>query len=1183
MPRRSNHSNRAEARLERWLSAAVLALFVVSVAAFFSAARLNAQAVTGINGTVVDLSGAVIPGAHVTATNTATGVVSRAVTSSAGTFTIVGLLPGSYSVVVDARGFKTAQANVTVEIAKMSTASFKMEVGATATTVQVKASTISLQTTSPVIGTTLEPELVKTAPIEINSLVRQIDSFMYLAPGVQGNSSSHYINGGVNYENETLFNGIPVTFVDYEGNQTYINPPYEAVNEFRVNTSTFNAQYGLGQGAVTFNMASGTNDFHGDGFEILRNQMFDSVGFFPTHFNAAGKPIPPVDQQNDYGFTVGGPVMIPKVYNGKNRTFFHFSLDLFKQNFAQNQIGTVPTVAMKNGDFSNFVNSSGVQIPIYDPQTGQPFPGNIIPQSRFGAQAKSILPLIPDPNRAGTNFGLENNESPAISSVAINQHVWAITVDHTLSSTQSIHFSEWRNRVTEPTFTSAPIVPFSNELQSGINNLQLANAFLVNYVKTIRPDLVMTAGADWVGYTTDETNARTGVSFPGVTSGSTFPLINFDGQSAPSSWGVSGGAYLQCCEGGLTQLDNRRLGLAFVNDWIWTKGRNTFTFGGQILRPYQDILACQFCSGTFNFSQRSTSTPNSNDPNFGTDGSSFASFLLGDVDSAERLMANKMYLRSKEFAPYIQDAIKVNKRLTADLGLRWDIMVPFTESNNNIVFMDPTEANPGAGGRLGAAAKFGDCTACSGITRADIHWKYLQPRVGLAYMLNPKTVIRSGFYITTLQGGAFEFGTAQSASFMGDLLYGEFLRSSTGTDVPGYGSWDTTPLPLPPPAPFGPSIGNGGVIFAFPAAQVGRAPIDIAWSFGVQRELPWNMFLTVSYVGNHAVHLPSTLALNNQPVPSVLKYGSLLGEPVNSPAAVAAGIKIPYPGFVQQFGGAATVEQALTPYPQFGGFFPVYETGGKAMYNALQVQGEKRFSNGLSYLADFTLSRNMANSVTGSAPFAPNGVNAFDPGLEYAPSSLDQFYVTNFVTSYQLPIGPGKRFLNSGKLLSRLVGDWQVSAIMTYSGGFPFGASNSYNPLLVNSFDRPDIVPGVQLKTFNYNISKPYLLGGTQAPPVQFTTNAFVNTGPWQVGDSKRAYAALRTPPLRIENFALMKYFHITERVQATLRFDYFNAFNRTQLQGPDTNSLDSTFGEITNLSSQISNRQGQATFRLEF
>lgn len=1172
-----------EVCFRRWLTFAFLPALAFSVAVFFPAVRLNAQAVTGINGTVMDESGAVIPGAHVTVTNTSTGVKSRAVTSSAGTFVIVGLIPGNYSVAVEAAGFKTTQTNLTVEIAKMSTASIKMVPGTTTTTVQVKASALTLQTTSPVIGTTLEPELVKTAPIEINSLARQIDSFMYLAPGVQGNSGSHNINGGVTFENETLFNGVPVAFVDYEGNQTYINPPYEAVNEFRVNSSTFDAQYGLGQGAVTFNMASGTNQLHGDAFEILRNQAFDSVGFFPSRYGADGKPLPPVDQQNNFGFTLGGPVTIPKVYNGKNRTFFYFSLDMFRQNLAQNQYGTVPTVAMKNGDFSHFVNASGTLIPIYDPLTGQPFPGNIIPQSRFSPLAKSILPFIPNPNRAGAVFGLQSNELPGVPSVAINQHIWSYTLDHNLSSSQSIHFSEWQDRVTEPTFTSAPIVPFSNELQSGINNLNLSNVFLANYVKTFTPHLVMTAGADWVGYTTDQSNANTNVSFPGVAGSTTFPLITFDGQNAPTTWGVNGSAYFECCSGGLTELDNRRLGVVFVNNWMWTKGRNTVTFGGEFRRTYQDIIPCQFCSGTFNFSQRSTSVPNTNDPNFGSDGSSFASFLLGYADAGIRIMANKMYMRNKEFAPYIQDDIRLTRHLTADVGLRWDIMVPFTESNNNIIYMDPTVPNPGAGGRLGAATKFGNCAGCAGINRADIHWRYFQPRVGLAYQVSPKTVIRSGFFISALDGGAYEYGTSQSASFMGSLLDGQFLRASTGSSVPGYGNWDTSPLPLPAATPFSPSIANGGVIFAFPPNQVGTAPYVISWNFGVQRELPWNMLLTVSYVGTHGVHLPSSLALPNQPKPSVLKYGSLLGESVTSPDAVAAGIQVPYPGFVQQFGGAATVEQALTPFPQFGGYFPVYEMDGKSMYNALQVQAEKRFTNGLSYLADFTLSRNMANTWTGSEPFSPNGMNAFNPGPEYVPSYLDQFYVTNFVWTYALPIGIGKKFLNSRGLLSRLAGGWQVSGIMTYSGGFPMGAYNNYNPLLVNSFDRPNIVPGVKLQTYNYNLSKPYLLGGTQPPPVQFTTNAFVNTGPWQLGDSKRTYAALRTPPLRIEDFDLLKHFQITERVRATLRFDYFNAFNRTQLQPPDQNSLDSTFGEITNLSSQISNRVGQATFRLSF
>ena len=510
-------------------------------------------------------------------------------------------------------------------------------------------------------------------------------------------------------------------------------------------------------------------------------------------------------------------------------------------------------------------------------------------------------------------------------------------------------------------------------------------------------------------------------------------------------------------------------------------------------------------------------------------------------------------------------------------------MVPFTEKNNIIIFVNETAPNPGAGGLLGAATKFGHCPGCSGVTRADIHWKNVQPRLGIAYLVNPKTVIRSGFYLSYLDGGAYEYGTAQTASFMTTLLSGQYARNSTGSAAPGYGNWDANPLPLPQPTPFTPEIGNAGVIFAFNPSYVGIAPYQSAWSASVQRELPWNMFLTMAYVGNRAVHLPTTLKLNNQPNPSVLKYGSLLGESVTSQDAIDAGINIPYPDFPAQFGASATVEQALTPFPQFNGYYPVYEMDGTSFYNAFQVQAEKRFSNNLSYLVSVTLGRNTANTSIGSSPFSPNGLNAYDSRPEYVPSSLDQKYVTNFVATYELPVGPGQRFLNSRGVLGQLLGGWQFSGILTYSGGNPMGAYNNYNPLLVSSFDRPDIVPGISLKTYSYNRSKQYFTGKLSAPPLQFTTNAFANTGPWQLGNSKRAYAALRTPPLRVENFNLIKSFHLTDWLVASLRVDYFNAFNRTQFQGPDTNSLDTTFGQITDLSSQISNRQGQATFRVQF
>jgi hypothetical protein len=1167
------------------------------LAVLFPAVPSSAQVENGVSGTVTDSSGAVIPGATITVANDATGVTNKATTSSVGTFTVVGLNPGRYSVSVEAAGFKTVQTSLTVEVAKLATVAFQMSPGATSETVSVKEGDVLLNTTSPALGTTLEPELVKNAPIEINGLARQIDSFMFLAPGVQGTTTSHNINGGVTFENEVQFNGVPVAFVDYSGNQTYINPPYEAISEFRVNSSTFDARYGLGQGAVTYNMASGTNNFHGDAFEILRNQLFDSSGFFPTNFSADGHPTPPVDQQNNYGFTVGGPVIIPKLYNGKNRTFAHYSADWFKQNQAQNTIGTVPTTAMKSGDFSNFVDSTGTVIPIYDPQTGQPFPGNIIPQSRFSPLAQSLLQYIPPPDRSGVNFGLQSNKSPAIRSIAINQFLWAYTIDHNISDRQNIHFSQWRDRVTEPNFSGsgAAIVPFNNPLQAGINNTQLGSGFLLNYVRTINQNLVVTAGADWIGYITDQDNANHNVTFSGVNGTNTFPLVTFDGQNAPTNWGVNGGSFLECCSGGLTVAKNRRLGLVFVNNWLWTKGRHTFNIGGQFRHTFQDLINCDFCAGTFNFSQRSTSTPNSNDPNFGSYGSSFASFLLGQADAGIRILSDELYMRNKAFAFYVQDDIKFNSKLTFNVGLRYDILVPFTEKNNNIIFVNTSEPNTGAGNLPGAATKFGNCTGCAGITRAAISWRNLQPRIGFAYQLNSKTVARAGFYITTLDGGAYEYGTAQSASFMASLLAGQYLRASTGSNIPGYGNWDANPLPLPQATPFSPTIGNAGVIFNFPyknrqrppllpnSVAVGVAPSDTAWSFGVQRELPWNMFITAAYVGNRAVHLPATLELSNQPNPSVLQYGSLLGENILSPDVVQAGFSQPYPQFAQQFGGAATLEQALTPFPQFGGYFPVYESDGTSFYNAAQIQAEKRFSNGLSYLASITLGANNANTAIGSAPYSPNGLNAYNPAPEFVRSYIDQAYATSFVATYQLPVGPGQRYLNSRGIVGQLAGGWQFSGILTYSGGSPLGATNSYNPLLVNGFDRPNIDPTVKLKTYNYGMSKAFFTGKAATQPVQFPTNAFVNTGPWAVGDSVRAYPALRSPPVRIENFDAIKSFHITEGVIASLRVDYFNAFNRTRFQQPDMNSLDSTFGQITNLSSQISNRQGQATFRVEF
>jgi hypothetical protein len=1152
-----------------------LLILIFCLSLLVCSSRLDAQVAVGINGTVTDLTGANLPDASITITSPSTGQMTHSTTDSSGAFRVIALNPGSFTVSAEHPGFKRqVQLGVIVEVGKMTTVNLQLSPGEVTQTVNVQAETLSLSTESPELGTTLEPALLDVAPIEINGGARQIDSFVFLAPGVQGNTFAKTINGGVNFESEVEFNGLPAVQAETPGFQTLLNPPYEMVSEFRVVSSAFSAQYGLAKGAVTYQMKSGANRLHGDGFEILRNQFFDSAGFFPTAFDAAGHPIPPVNQQNDYGFTVSGPVWLPKIYDGRNKTFFLFTDDWFRQNLAQKQVGTVPTPAMKGGDFSGFVDATGQMIPIYDPLTGQPFPGNIIPTSRFSSLASAVLPMIPDPDRTGLYGGNLSNKGPAIPSLHITQNLWGYTIDHKLTDRQSLRFSQWRGPLDSLGFYTSNVAPATNPLTSLTLFPSLGSGWLLNYAKTFSPKLVMTVGASVIGAINSQHNALLNkVTFPGVTDGTIFPLITFDGQNAPSGWGSA-----------LTTLVNRKLGIAVVNNWLWTKGRNTYNIGIEYRKVIMDDNECLVaCGGEFNFSQRTTSIPDPNNPNFGLYGSSFASFLLGEVDSASRQSNNALAMRSYSWSPYIEDDIKLNDRLTLNLGLRWDILVPLTEDlDNRVTYFDPKIPNPGADGLLGAASKLGYCQGCANTRRADIHWPAFGPRVGASYQLTKKTVLRGGFFLSILNGGAYQPGDNRVGQDYDIILNGTFYRNSNGTQVPAYGQWDNNPLPPSLPVPFSPSVGNGSVLYGFDPKTSGRWPYNEAWNLGVERSLPWNIFLTASYVGNRDVHLPSQLNPDNQLDPKYLSYGALLGDQVTSLAAVAAGIKVPYTNFLHDFGTAATVTQALLPYPQFAGLQNNFDYEGSAFYNALQLQGEKRFSNGLSFLASFTLARNMANVNSGFAAFASKPLNKFDQKLEYTPSTLDEKYVNKYVATYELPIGPGKAILNQNNLVNRLAGGWQLSTILEYDGGVPLGPSETYNPVN-NGFDRPKRVESVSLKTYNYKLTKDYLTGHSSASPTQFTTNAFALTNPFELGNTYQAYAALRSPPLRIESFNAIKYFPIWEGVVLSIRVDYFNAFNRTQLQAPDVTANDSSFGKITNLSSQISNRQGQATFRIDF
>lgn len=1174
----------------------IVLLFLAACFALISGPRLHAQANAGITGTVTDSTGAVVPGAKVTITNKSTSAVTDLVSSSSGTYAIKGLNPGEYTITVEKKGFqKVVQDDVNVEVSLVATVDITLNAGSEAQTVQVTSPQIALNTTQPQIGSTIEPEVVAALPSEVSGRGRQIDALQFLAPGVNGSTFSHRISGGVDFEQEILYNGLPVAQPETEGYTTNFDPPFEMVDEFRVERSTFAAQFGLGLGALTYQMRSGTNHYHGDLFEINRNSLFDSVGFFngPTYTNNP-KDVPPTDHENNYGFSVGGPLTIPHLYNGRDRTFGHYSQEWYKQNNENTSPSTVATLAERNGDFTNYTDSNGVQIPIYDPLTGKQFVCNgalnVICPSRFSANSKSLLPFLPVPDLPGTGpGGQQNNRSAVKYPIPTIQHNWGFTIDQVVSEKQSVHFSVWQNHFENYGLGNTLALP-PNPLNNLVYYPNSGSGYILNYNNAITPNLAMTVGLGWIGETNFQIYELPGdtYNFPGSQNSVQLPQITFDGQNAPTNWSNENARSI-----------NRKLGLAAVNNWLWTKGKQTFNIGGEARRAYQDDNEEQTALGQFNFSHDTTSQPgataNSTGPNFNTDGSSFASYLLGVPDNANRTNSQELILRNFDLSPYVQDDIKFSPKLTVNVGVRWDIMVPFTENHNNIVFFNPTSTSPyyaNASGTpiAGGASKFGTCTGCAGYDRAPTDFKHFGPRIGFAYELDKKTVIQAGFAVAFLNGGAYEYGTNKVAVNYGNLLVGSFKRNSTGTTQSAYGSWDANPLPDPPATPFSPGLGAGAQINAF-SKKDNYAPYAQQWNVNYQRELPYNMYLQAAWLGNRIIHLPSNLNKIDQLDPKYLALGSQLALTFNDGSAQKAGFSLPYNNFVNDFGGSATVAQALQPYPQYSYIMNNFEGAGTTYYQSAQVEVDKRFTNGLAFLTGYTLSHQMDNTSSGFTSFANGGINKYNQKPEYVISSNNPLQVLKVSGTYELPIGPNKKYFSNRGVTGQLLGGWQVGWITQYDSGTPTGVGQNGTPF-PNGFYRPLRVAGAPLTTHSYNLARKQFVTGVaqQVFPQSCQTVGgagcnFVDSPQYTLADTPRNFGALKDPAYYDEALNARKKFFFGERFTGILQVDYFNAFNRTIFNGPDTNVDDSTFGQVTSTgnTASVPNRQGQVTFRLEF
>ncbi len=1188
-------SERRRSRLGAWMWVLLCMLAVPACQ------LLRAQASAGLTGRVTDPSGAAIAGAHITFTNEATGIKSQYAASSVGIY-VAPLPDGTYDISVEAMGFqKFEQTHVVVEVGAQTTDNIQLSLGSSSQTVEVSsANSIGLDTTDPQLDSMLPAQEVTDLPLQINGYIRQITSFAALAPGVRVPTSPNeygtveveggapnQINASGNY-----YNGLQIDTASNENS----DPPYEMVDQFRVIRNLFSARYGMVQGATDYAMREGSNKLHGDGFLIDRNSFFDSDGFFPVD-NGAGKPVPPEDVQSDWGGTIGGPVVIPHLYNGHNKTFFLGSIDLFNWKQGQTAFGSVPTQAMVGGDFTNFVNSNGQQIPIYDPTTGQQFMGcngnqpNVICSNRIDPLSATLLKYIPAPNATGTDYGLQNNEAPAIPSITIQNRAWGVTLNHQISQSQNISFTWWNNHYYEPQIeesSSAAIVPANNPLAGMEDLTDNANVWLANYSKTMTPNLVMTAGIAAQDKWQNNQNANTNVSFAGILGGTTMPHISFNGQEAPTGWGNSNSDIV------LYHVNN--IGWNLFNNWMWNKGRHTFNIGGEFHHYYANDLS-NYSGGQFSFSQAETSIPNTTNSNFSQYGSSFASFLLGLPDSASRTSSATTAINTQAYSAYIQDDIKLTNRLTLNAGLRYDLMLPYTMAQNNDVFLNASTpssgtVNPATGnGLAGWATEYGNCASCAGYNQVGIHNLNFGPRLGFAYSLDKNTVIQGGYTITYL-GYAGAYGQGEGAysnpNSMAGLLGGSYTLSSTGGYQSAYGEWTNTsgaavPIPNVTPTPFSQSLGLAQTIYYVDYAHNGEAGHLQMWSLSLQRQLPWHTMLTIDYTANRVTHL-SGYNINplEQANPSILQYGPCLSVTIANEATSSSctaqalnglpQVAAPYANFTSQFKGSATVNQALKPFPQYSAVTRAWDQAGTAYFSAFQIQADKHLSNNINFLANIELPRLYDNLTT--------VVNKYNPQQTWGLDTEGSFESKTAVL-YNLPFGQGQRWLNTGAA-GKYAGDWQVSALLTYNNSQPLAITQSGESFM-NGTNYPNINPNVRMWSGNYNKITKFFEGKLPTAPYLFSTNAFTNTGnEYVLGNANRDYSSIRGPWYPVENLSAKKLFHVTEGSYFTLRMDYFNALNRVQSPSPTTSLGSSNFGQVTSKFS-ATNREGQAELTFNF
>ncbi len=1149
---------------------------------FAAGISLFGQAGAGtITGTVIDPVGAVIANASIEVKNIDTGVTYPTVSTGTGNYTVSQLPPGNYQLTVKAMGFKTySHTNLQVPAAQVVREDVNMQVGATGESVTVTAEASLLKTESGELATNVTVDSLDNLPIlgvgTANAGtygVRSVYNMMTLLPGVDYVvNSTMIVNGapsnseGVRIEGSTITNH----FVNFSPQE--FQPSADSVQEVAVQTSNYSPEFGVaGGGLINISMKSGTNQYHGSAYDYFVNEDLNAA--YPFTLDPAGNKYRPRNRRNDYGGTMGGPVTIPKLYNGHNRTFFFFNWEEFIESSTISFNETLPNAAYRSGDFSAISpngtcalcgqlgvptsalpGSSAVPLKIfantiYDPltrdtanNTAMPFPNNMIPTARIDPVSQKIQALFPTP----TNPALTSNGSGS-NSTQRHTILPSLKLDQSFGAKSKLAFY-WSRTSTDAQYAT----PYGNadglppEITNARGTFFHSWTATLNYDYTITPTLLLHLGAGYnqiAGY--DDApyltfNALQQLGVTGFEQNRNFPYIS-GMLAAFGSQASLGGMQNVGTSGGIQGHSLPQEMPSFSANTTWVKGTHTYKAGAEVY--FQGGVMRPFGANLWTTGTNATSIP------FGSlnlagqaIGFGYASFLLGDYNVLQQNAPADYHLGKQQWGLFLQDSWKITRKITLDYGLRYDYGTIQAEQYGRVGVLGNIP-NPSAGNRIGGTV-FGATCHCS---FADTYPYAIGPRVGLAYQVTPKTVVRAGFgiaysYVPDLNAGPALVGINQP----GGLVPYVPLAGGAGIPQPTFPNFDAGVYPTVP-----------GSTNSAPSAvdrNAGRPPRQMQYSIGIQRELARDFVLEASYVGNRGVWWTgagANLGFLQQVSPATFgayglnPYGNavddaFLGQNSASPAAIQRfGHPLyPYSGF------NGSILQALEAYPQFssagfGGYTMTNAPTGDTYYDSLQMKGTKRLSHGLQVNGTFTWSKALVST-------RQDFWNPASSAKTY--QSTDQPFLFNANIVYTVP-----KFFGSHKLLSLVTQDWQLGAFLQYGSGFlltpPNVTNGGLNPLtgVEGGTSYMLRVPGqpLYLKDPNCGCINPYF-------DQILNPAAWMNPPNGQWGGSAY-YGDFRGAWRPQEDFNIGRNFRVKERYTLQIRAEFANIFNRTYLGYPTT------------------------------